>query len=158
MKYPEKYTPDGRSTEIAQGDLVWWNEGTGIGYVHQIIEEGHDLISYECFDEPHVSFVGLHPYEPATEWNGGVFYPQSVLEDEGVGLLSLHEQAELSWALEQAHEFTGGGYQNWSYFVSAIQDMERGEEDWVIQFSNTEDERSEEIKIPFRPNTRTTIG
>ena len=158
MKYPKKYTPEGCSGEIATGDLVWWNEGVDIGYVLQIVKEGDDLFCEEVFNEPHISFYSLHPYNPDAEWNSGIFYPYSVLEDEGVGPLSDHEKNELNWAISQARALSQGAYEGWPCNVRAIKDVNRGESDWLIKFIKSHDEVSEVFKVPFRPNTRTIIG
>jgi len=63
---------DGTNTSV--GDHIWWNEGSCIGFVHEIVE-GDGEIQIGGFDEPHILISDCHPFAP--DGQGFVAYPAS---------------------------------------------------------------------------------
>jgi len=164
MKYPEQYSLGAEPEEIRVGDLVWWNEGVCVGYIEEVMEEREEY-ERNGLSEPSVTFTNLHPFEANERKHkqhigfvtsgGSVTTPAHLLEDEGVGLLSDHERAELRWAISEANARAAPEHRDLPYFVSAVMDMDRLEEDWHFCFVDRKRSVLEAVVFPFRPNTRT---
>jgi hypothetical protein len=169
MKYPELYSNGQEPKKICVGDLVWWDEGVCVGFVEEVMEEQSDYEGWGL-DEPSIAFTNLHPFEANNNKHkqhiGGVMSGGTVvhsldnqeLEDEGIGLLTQHERSELTWAITEAKSKIDPKYGNYPYCISALMDMERGEEDWHFHFMGHECEIIQAVVFPFRPNTRTKEG
>ena len=74
--------------------------------------------------------------------------------NEGVGLLTAHERAELKWALSHAQSVVSKDARDRPFGVSVLMDMNRMEEDWHFHFVDGECGVIEAVVFPFRPNTR----
>ena len=163
MKYPLLYTPPGHSGDIRIGDLVWWNEGTCIGYVLAIVDQPEQCEAYGL-DKPHIDLSNLHPFEAnqskhplytGAPWSGGtVIHHEPCFEDEGIGPLSQHEHAELEWAIATARSKVSAAHRDSPFSIQAILDLNRKEEDWVFRFVDDKCNTLETIRFPMRPNTR----
>ena len=97
MKYPD-------GEQISLGDHIWWNEGSSIGFVHEIIESPGDQAEWN-FDQPHILLSGFHPHNPGGP--GYVAYPRSDFEDEGICVLTSNEEKDFIAALESARTSPG---------------------------------------------------
>ena len=97
MNYPD-------DTPIQVGDLVWWDEGTCVGFVQWIWDEARDGdYSWANTEGPPLFIANRHPYTPSHEgFNSGVLHDEPCLADEGVGLLNAAELDELRLATSQA--------------------------------------------------------
>ena len=167
MKYPREYSLDSEPKEIRVGDLVWWNEGVCIGFVENLIEDERDREDNDM-DESGIAFTNLHPFEAnklkhkqhiGFVSNGGtVIYPESVLEDEGIGLLTEYERSELNWAISTAKEAVSPEHRELPFCVTAVMNQNRREEDWVFHFVDRECQIIESVAFPFRPSTRNLRG
>jgi hypothetical protein len=163
MKYPDQYATTAKSESIRVGDLVWWNEGVYVGYIVEVLEQNEQ---YEVWglDEPGVVLTNLHPFEankrkrqrcPGFIATGGtVVYPAKSLEDEGVGLLSSHERAEMDWAVATAQSKLARGLSHLDFCVSAVMNAGSDGEDWRIDFVDEDRQVIETFVVPFRPDTR----
>jgi hypothetical protein len=163
MKYPDQYATTAKSESIRVGDLVWWNEGVYVGYIVEVLEQNEQ---YEVWglDEPGVVLTNLHPFEankrkrqrcPGFIATGGtVVYPAKSLEDEGVGLLSSHERAEMDWAVATAQSKLARGLSHLDFCVSAVMNAGSHGEDWRIDFVDEDRQVIETFVVPFRPDTR----
>lgn len=166
MKYPVKYSNGKEPKVICVGDLVWWNEGVCVGFVEEVMEARPDYERWGL-DQPSIAFTNLHPFERNEDKHkqhigfvttgATVVHPldSQHLEDEGIGLLTPHEQSELVWAIREARSRVDPAYSSKPYCVSALKDMERGEEDWHFHFVDLECQIVQSVVFPFRPNTRT---
>jgi hypothetical protein len=90
--------PDGRPIKI--GDRVWWNEGNGVGRVVGIHETER-----EC-DQQGVKETGINVGVDGTTGGSYVSYSLSALADDGIGLLTQKEEAEIDHIIEQARKFS----------------------------------------------------
>ena len=88
MKYPD-------GSPINVGDLVWWNEGSCVGYVQVIAESEAEYVGWGL-DSPHVFLSNIHPFSPGS--NIGVAYPEACLKDEGVAPLIGEDRIRLDRA------------------------------------------------------------
>lgn len=166
MRYPNQYALRDEAKEIRVGDLVWWNEGVCIGFVVAVME-GRDEYESWGLNEPCIALTNLHPFEAneATHkqhigfvTNGGtIVCPLNDLENEGIGLLTEHERAELDWAIAEAKARAAVAHRDLPLCVSAVMDMERHAEDWIFHFVDGECRILETVVFPFRPNTRNRI-
>lgn len=155
MKYPRQYSLGSEPEEIRLGDLVWWNEGTCVGHVRWIWESERDGDYLWADTEGAPIFLSnKHPYLVGTDPEG-VIHDESCLEDEGIGPLSEHERGELEWAMSEAKGRVAPEHRDAPFCVSALMDMDRGEEVWHFDFIDEEGRNLETVIIPFRPNTRT---
>ena len=169
MKYPVQYSNGQEPKQIRVGDLVWWNEGVCVGFVQELMEEPSDYERWGL-DGPSIAFTNLHPFEANDDkrkqhvddeiTGATVVHPlnNQHLEDEGIGLLTPHEQSELIWAIGEAKSRVDSAYSNNPFCVSALKDMERGEEDRHFHFVDLESQIAQTTVFPFRPNTRTKEG
>lgn len=154
MKYPKQYSLGSEPDEIHVGDLVWWNEGTCVGHVRWIWESERDGdYSWAETEGPPIFISNKHPYQVGTEPEG-VIHDESCLEDEGIGLLSEHERNEFEWAVSEAKTRVAPEHRDVPFCVSALMDMDRGEEDWHFDFVDEECRVLQTVILPFRPNTR----
>ena len=97
--------PDGRMMQA--GDLVWWNEGVCVGYIEEVIGT-QDEWALWGLSEPSYAVSNLHPFEACSTKHkqhvggvvtgGTVVYPETHMEDDGLGLLDDKEREELRWA------------------------------------------------------------
>ncbi len=95
---------DGKT--IKTGDIIWWNEGTCVGRVATIVEPADTAEKMAAWglDESGI-FISPRIRLPLVD---GVYQPHSDFEDEGIGLMSENELAELYEAIEIAKAgFTG---------------------------------------------------
>jgi hypothetical protein len=156
MRYPEGKT-------IQVGDLVWWNEGVCVGFVEEIMETQVEFESWGL-SEPSLAFTNLHPFEANQTKHkqhignvitgGTVVNSESQIEDEGIGLLTEHERAELEWAIHHAKSIVAEEVSTLPFCVAARMDMDRTEEDWHFHFVDKECKVVATAVFPFRPNTR----
>jgi hypothetical protein len=164
MKYPEEYSHDSEPKQIHVGDLVWWNEGTCVGFIIQLIEEEADRKDYST-DESEIVFSNFHPFAantPKYNPHTGSFlsgcstiYPERMLEDEGIGLLSPHERSEFDWAISKAKQAVSTEHRDLPFYVNVVMNLDSRIEDWVFQFVDQNYQKiNEEIIFPLRPNTR----
>ena len=121
-------------------------------------------------DKPSIAFTNLHPFEANNSKHkqhigfvttgAPVVHPldNQHLEDEGIGLLTQHECSELAWAIREAKSRVDPAHSNYPYCISALKDMERGEEDWHFHFVDMECQSVHTVVFSFRPNTRTKEG
>jgi len=91
--------PDG--SQIQVGDLIWWDEGLCVGYVQAIAESREEYGSWGL-DSPHIFVSDRHPFDPSLATSGGIGYPASLLEDDGIGSLSAAERLEFERAKKLA--------------------------------------------------------
>jgi len=158
MRYPKIYSPDPEPEEIRGGDLVWWNEGVCVGFVENLIEDEGDRSDYGL-DQPGIAFTNLHPFEANQFTNGGsTVYPEGMLEDEGVGLLSQHERSELNWAIATAREAVAPEHRDLPFCVTAVMNLDCKEEEWVFHFVDRDCKTIASVAFPFRPKTRNKAG
>lgn len=164
MKYPKQYSYCTEPEEVRAGDLVWWNEGVCVGFIEEVMEFPEEYEGWGL-EEPSIALTNLHPFHAnqlkskqhmgfATT-GGTVVNSEDQLEDEGIGLLSEHERAELEWAISEAKRRVAPEHQEAPFCVSAVMDMDRHEEDWHIHFVDQECGVVGAVVLPFRPNTRT---
>ena len=154
MTYPSEYALI-KGEVIKIGDLIWYNEGVGVGFVYDIITTPEEWGLEDS--ETGIMIQSLHPLQTKEkEHSPGLYFnSESLLEDEGVGRLTGHEINELNHAISIAlEEFNS---LDPIYTVSAYKDMTTEEECWHIRFFK-ENKISIEMKIPFRPNTRNKKG
>ena len=164
MKYPAQSSQGPEQDKICVGDLVWWNEGVCVGFVEEVMVE-RPAFERSGLGEPGIALTNLHPFEAnetkhkqhlgSVTSGGTVVHSYGVLEDEGVGLLSDHERSELDWAITEARSKMATAHRDLAFCVSAVMDMERGEEDWHFCFVDQECQMVETVVFPFRPKTRT---
>ncbi len=146
------------------GDLVWWNEGVCVGFIEEVIEAPEDYERWGL-DQPSIALTNLHPFHANEQKHkqhigfvtsgGTVVNSEDQLEDEGIGLLSPHERAELEWAISEAKQRVAPEHRDAPYCVSAVVDMDRRGEDWHFHFVDHECQVLATVILPFRPNTRT---
>lgn len=164
MQYSGEYSHGSEPKQIHIGDLVWWNEGTCVGFVVQLIEEEADRRDYGK-DESCIVFSNLHPHEAnAIKYNPNTgsflsgsrtIYPESMLEDEGIDLLSPHERSEFDWAISKAKQAVSPEHRDLPFYVNVVMNLDSRIEDWVFQFVDQDYQKiNEEIIFPLRPNTR----
>lgn len=134
MKYP-----DGNTVHV--GDLIWWNEGESLGYVHEIYDDGIDLGDV-IYNEPTMSISNRHPFDPTSY--GGILQVESQLEDEGVGKLEPEEKIRFNSAINKALEKASPSAKISRYSVHTI--CRNGRMiSWKFVFSE-----SEAIMIPWK--------
>ncbi|MEY4483270.1 MAG: hypothetical protein RL693_722 [Verrucomicrobiota bacterium] len=97
------------------GDLIWWNEGACVGHVQEIVDSQSECESWG-FNEPHAGFANHHPYDPSIQ--AAVFYPEGVLEDEGVALLTVDDIRTLREALTQAVSLSASNFTGHPYRIT----------------------------------------
>ncbi|MBK1884594.1 hypothetical protein JIN85_19415 [Luteolibacter pohnpeiensis] len=164
MRYPKQYALGDEPEEVRVGDLIWWNEGVGVGFIEEVIEERSDFEAWGI-DKPSIALSNLHPFA-ANEakhkqhigfaaTGGSVVQALDDQEDDGIGLLSDHERSELEGAITEARSKVTPFHRDLPFCVSAVMDMERREEDWHFHFVDREYQIIETVVVPFRPNTRT---
>ena len=95
------YEVSGDDSTIQVGDLIWWDEGYCVGYVQAVAESKNEYGSWGL-DAPHIFVSNTHPFDPTMHI--GVGYGESILADDGIGLLTLEERVQLEQATSQAHE------------------------------------------------------
>jgi len=135
-----------------------------VGFVNDIMESYDDYTDYGC-SEPCLSFTNLHPFSAnkkkdhqhigTVSGGGSTIYPESMIADEGVGLLTEHEQKELNWAISHSRSLVDSDVKNFPFCVTARMDMQRMEEDWHIQYVDHKCDVIACVVFPFRPDTRT---
>ncbi|RYD85622.1 MAG: hypothetical protein EOP84_01950 [Verrucomicrobiaceae bacterium] len=131
MKYP-----DGKVIHV--GDLIWWNEGSCIGFIQSIAESKRE---YEAWglDRPHLFLSMIHPFDPNEK--SGIAHDETCLVDEAIGLLTEAEALDLSEATTKAG-ITESGY-------SVYPEYENGRmTHWRFEFP---DSLREPIRIPADP-------
>lgn len=164
MKYPKEYSLSAEPEDIRVGDLVWWNEGVCVGFIEGVLEAPEDYEPWGL-NKPSIALTNLHPFRTnkrkhkqhigIVTCGGTVVTSVDQLEDEGVGLLSPHEQHELAWAISTARRSVSPEHRDAPCCVSAVMDMDRRDEDWHIQFVGHECITLDSVITPFRANTRT---
>lgn len=92
MVYPDSNT-------VTVGDLIWWNEGSCVGYVQSVADSEEEFEAWGL-DRSHLFLANVHPFDPHEK--SGVAYDQGCLADEGIALLSSEEQADLERAVAEA--------------------------------------------------------
>lgn len=97
MRYPD-------GSMVSRGDHIWWNEGSCVGFVHEVVEGGEDDKKWG-FDEPHLLLSGYHPSDPGGP--GYVAYAETDLEREGISRLTDREEADYRLALDSARRLSG---------------------------------------------------
>ena len=139
MKYPD-------DASIRVGDLIWWNEGNCVGYVQQVAESKEAYVSWGL-DAPCIFVSNTHPFDP--QMHTGVCYDESVLEDEGIGLLTFEERVQLERATFQAHERVAADleYSTYSVFTDVLDGKLVG---WVFAFSKDDGTELTRITVPAR--------
>jgi hypothetical protein len=159
MRYPVKYSRNPDPREIHRGDLVWWNEGTCVGFVEDVME---DQAVYEAWglDEPGVAFTNLHPFEAnelkhkqrtgSVTTGATVVYPQRSLEDEAVELLSPDEHYELDSAMASARSAAAPKNRDLAICVSKGRSTDGNGWDWVFDFVDSECVVIESIVLPCK--------
>ena len=96
MKYPDGQT-------ICVGDLVWWNEGSCVGYVQAIAETQEEFESWGL-EEPHIFVDNTHPFDPTI--GSGAAHDEACLENEAIGLLNPTEIEIFEAAMKEAAQKT----------------------------------------------------
>lgn len=148
MNYPSEYS-DPIDRLISVGDLIWFNEGTQVGFIYEIIDDPETW----GLDEIGVMTQALHPIEVKEKENspGLCFYPESCFRDEGIGKLTQKEKEGMNGAIQIALNRFQVSEPVFSVGAYKIEDSER--EEWHIQlFENGNESRLE--KIDFTENTR----
>jgi hypothetical protein len=136
----EMTCPDGTNMQV--GDLIWWNEGACVGHVQAIAESKAEYEKWGL-DGPHAFFGNTHPFDPDTT---GVAHPVGCFVDEGIGVLTDVESAELDRAMRCANVFPRSGLHQRIFSVTT-----RAEGcamiEWVFQFQGT-DKTNKPIVVP----------
>lgn len=99
MKYPD-------GNIICVGDLIWWNEGSCVGYIQSVAESEEEYKSWGL-DRPHLFLSNIHPFDPSEK--SGIAYDEACLVDEAIGLLTKAESDDLTEAISKA-AITGHSY------------------------------------------------
>ena len=148
MNYPPEYS-DPSDRLIAVDDLIWFNEGTQVGFVYEIIENP----STWGLDETGVMTQALHPLGVKEKENspGLCFYPERCFRDEGIGKLTEKEKIELNRAIELALDRFE--IHNPTFTVGAYKKENSQKEEWHIRLFQDGDEGRIE-RIDFTENTR----
>lgn len=105
--------PDGSTVNI--GDLIWWNEGTCVGYVQVVAESKDDYESWGL-TAPSIFLSNRHPFDRSL--GTGVQYERASFEDEGIGLLSPEESKQLERATAEARKFATEDFDILTYAVT----------------------------------------
>lgn len=92
MRYPDGST-------IRTGDLIWWNGGSCVGYVQAVLDREEEFEAWGLA-HPHLFLSNNHPYDSGE--TSGISYHQDCLSDEGIGLLTTQESADLAAAVATA--------------------------------------------------------
>jgi hypothetical protein len=153
--------PDGKTINV--GDHIWWNGGSCVGYVEDLIESEEQIGSWGLA-EPGIAVSNLHPREfifrkhpqkiGAVLLGGTVVYSVTELADEGVGLLSATEESEFSWALGVALAGLSKVESCGPYCVTVHFDKESSVEHWEFHFLDLSGSVLHQVSVPFRPGTR----
>jgi hypothetical protein len=98
MKYPD-------GTEMAVGDLIWWNECLCLGHIQHIAETPEEFEGWGL-QEPHAFFGNHHPFNPEVT---GVAYPPSSFEDEVICIPTRSEVTDYRRALDYAMTLSSQG-------------------------------------------------
>lgn len=131
MKYPD-------GNVICVGDLIWWNEGSCIGFIQSVAESKEEYESWGL-DCPHLFLSMIHPFDPSEK--SGIAHDEACLADEAIGLLTKAEAHDLSRATTEA------GITEPSY--SVYPEYENGRmTHWRFEF---QDSLLESIRIPADP-------
>ena len=141
MKYPD-------GSVIRTGDLIWWDEGAGTGYVGEIME---DQRAYDAWglDEPSLELNNVHPFDGSS---GGIVYPLWVLESEGVRKFSDPERRELELALSEARQRASRSFEGLKYVVRA--GIENGKRvAWIFILLGDDWQAVEQIVVPRPPES-----
>lgn len=139
--------PDGSS--VRPGDLIWWDEGTCVGFVQEVIETEADRCKWGLA-QPHIA-IGGHPYNPAAP--GFVTCPEFLLADEGVSKLTADERAQLNKAIEHA-QVQAGADLSIVDFVVRTEARDGLRTAWVIRVKQSGQEFST-IRVPVNLVDRT---
>ena len=136
MNYPN-------GTPIQCGDLIWWNEGRGIGFVQMVVESETEY-SEMNLEEPHLFIQALHPFDPEAPLF--VAYPEHSLRDEEIGPFTASERELLRQATEAAqaslnHEEKGLPY---SVIVTRRQDTPA---QWQFTFHGGDTQTERQIEL-----------
>jgi hypothetical protein len=149
------------------GDLVWWNEGVCIGHIEEIIGTQDECARWGI-TEPSYAVSNLHPFEACSTKHkqhiGGIFtggtvvYPETHMEDDGLGLLDDEECKELYWAISHAKSIAGEDFAHVPFCVYALMRDDLSGEDWHFHFVDDECKSLEEVVFPLRPSTRSSFN
>ena len=123
MKYPD-------GSPINVGDLVWWNEGSCVGYVQVIAESEAEYVGWGL-DSPHVFLSNIHPFAPGS--NIGVAYPEACLKDEGVAPLIGEDRIRLDRASHRATSLLAATF-DYTHYSVATEVKDRQLVGWVFTF------------------------
>ena len=121
--------------EIKVGDLIWWNDGYAIAYVQSLLEAEEELSEWGL-DEPHLFLANIHPFDPTSV--AGIGYPQSILGEDGVRLLTDAEKEQLAAATAGAAQATDVDFTVVPHSIG-LEDTENGEREWVFSLIEGED-------------------
>lgn len=148
--------PDGRTIKV--GDHIWWNEGTCVGYVEDVIETDHQIDSWGL-SEASIAVSNIHPYDVicqkhpqetgAALLGGTVVYSLTDLADEGIGLLSASDEFEFSAALRLAFARLPEPDRGCPYCVTAYFDGASNVEHWHFHFLDQSGRVLHGISIPL---------
>ncbi len=144
---------------IQKGDLVWWNEGTSVGFIHDLIESRENFSWWGLeYSSPQLMFACWHPYQRG-DVNGYLCQAAEHSKDDGVGLLTKHEREELEWATAKARAEVAPELREYRFSVDAHLNTGTGKEEWHIEFvdNSSPDNCMKSVAsviIPFRANTR----
>ena len=95
--------PDGRSIHI--GDRVWWDGGISIGYIREIHDSSEKLHS-SGMDELGISISMISNFDIEAPYVG---YPQRLLADDGIELLTKEENEKIDNVINAAINLTSAG-------------------------------------------------
>ena len=148
--------PDGRTIKV--GDHIWWNEGTCVGYVEDVIENDNQIDSWGL-SEASIAVSNIHPYEIICQKHpqeigtvllgGTVVYSLTDLADEGIELLSATDEFEFSSALRLALARLPVPDRGCPYCITAYFDEASKLEHWHFHFLDRSGSVLHHISIPL---------
>ena len=121
--------------EIKTGDLIWWNGGYAVAYVQSLLEAEEELTEWGL-DEPHLFLANIHPFDPTSV--AGIGYPESLLEDDGVRLLTENEKKQLAKVTAEASQATDVDFAVVPHSIG-LEDTENEGREWVFSLIEGED-------------------
>lgn len=128
--------PDGNI--VRAGDLIWWNEGSCVGYVQSVADSREEFEAWGL-DRPHLFLSNIHPFDSTQQ--SGIAYDEDCLADEGIGFLSAMELTDLKNAITKA--------QIYDRTFSVFADCQDGRKThWRFEINNV-DASTHVARVPF---------
>jgi hypothetical protein len=133
--------------ELNIGDVVWFNEGSEVGYILAVIKSPTEMNKFGQ-NEPCLLISNHHPFKPFNDFINhdnvdATLWPFSSIDDEGIEPLNKLDQTELNSIVKLS--FNQLSLQNqYSYHKVFIEILD-GIQFWKIQIFNQESKQISQL-------------